>query len=261
MKQAKSLVVMLLLAALLLAACGGGAPAPAAEDVVGEAAEEVAEETVYEPLPDEAYEPVDYQLYPAPEGGYVGDVMPFVTEDGTLELYYLFDTDSNGQGYHPIYKYSTDDLCGYEDHGMVLSYGMMSDPDPALGTGCVMQDADGLYHLFYTGHNDTGNGGMGNVGYCTTKGAVEMLTKAFAADLRPNIQVNAIGPNITYTPMMVGLLPPDEETRNKIADGLPARRIGYEIDVVGVALFLASAASDMVTATTIYPDGGLVATS
>ena len=75
------------------------------------------------------------------------------------------------------------------------------------------------------------------------------------------IQVNAIGPNITYTPMMVGLLPPDEETRNKIADGLPARRIGYEIDVVGVALFLASAASDMVTATTIYPDGGLVATS
>lgn len=106
-----------------------------------------------------------------------------------------------------------------------------------------------------------GNGGMGNVGYCTTKGAVEMLTKAFAADLRPNIQVNAIGPNITYTPMMVGLLPPDEETRNKIADSLPARRIGYEIDVVGVALFLASAASDMITATTLYPDGGLVATS
>ena len=161
MRKHSYLLALLLILALLLAACGGGAPAPAAEDVVGEAAEEVAEETVYEPLPDEAYEPVDYQLYPAPEGGYVGDVMPFVTEDGTLELYYLFDTDSNGQGYHPIYKYSTDDLCGYEDHGMVLSYGMMSDPDPALGTGCVMQDADGLYHLFYTGHNDTGNGGKG----------------------------------------------------------------------------------------------------
>ena len=161
MRKHSYLLALLLILALLLAACGGAAPAPAAEDVVGEAVEEVAEETVYEPLPDEAYEPVDYQLYPAPEGGYVGDVMPFVTEDGTLELYYLFDTDNNGQGYHPIYKYSTDDLCGYEDHGMVLSYGMMSDPDPALGTGCVMQDADGLYHLFYTGHNDTGNGGKG----------------------------------------------------------------------------------------------------
>ena len=105
------------------------------------------------------------------------------------------------------------------------------------------------------------NGGNGNVPYNTTKGAVEMLTKAFAADLRPNIQVNAIGPTITYTPMMVGLLPPDEETRNNIAKDLPAMRIGYEIDVVGPAIFLGSAASDMVTATTIYPDGGLVATS
>lgn len=105
------------------------------------------------------------------------------------------------------------------------------------------------------------NGGNGNVPYNTTKGAVEMLTKAYAADLRPNIQVNAIGPTITYTPMMVGLLPPDETVRNNIAGTLPAQRIGYEIDVVGPAIFLASAASDMVTATTIYPDGGLVATS
>lgn len=105
------------------------------------------------------------------------------------------------------------------------------------------------------------NGGNGNVPYNTTKGAVEMLTKAFAADLRPNIQVNAIGPTITYTPMMVGLLPPDENVRNGIAAALPAQRIGYEIDVVGPAIFLASAASDMVTASTIYPDGGLVATS
>ena len=105
------------------------------------------------------------------------------------------------------------------------------------------------------------NGGGGNVPYNTTKGAVEMLTKAFAADLRPNVQVNAIGPTITYTPMMVGILPPDENVRNGIAGDLPAQRIGYEIDVVGPAIFLASAASDMVTATTIYPDGGLVATS
>lgn len=105
------------------------------------------------------------------------------------------------------------------------------------------------------------NGGGGNVPYCTTKGGVEMLTKAYAADLRPNIQVNAIGPTITYTPMMVGILPPDENVRNGIAGALPAQRIGYEIDVVGPAIFLASAASDMVTATTIYPDGGLVATS
>ena len=103
------------------------------------------------------------------------------------------------------------------------------------------------------------NGGNGNVPYNTTKGAVEMLTKAFASDLRPNIQVNSIGPTITYTPMMVGLLPDDENIRDGFAKSLPAMRIGREIDVVGPAIFLASPASDFVTGSTIYPDGGLTA--
>ena len=102
-----------------------------------------------------------------------------------------------------------------------------------------------------------GNGGMGNVGYCATKGAVEMLTKAYASDLGPDIQVNAIGPTITYTPMMVGLLPDDETARNNIAAAMPAKRIGYPNDCKGPAIFLASAASDFVTGSTIYPDGGL----
>ena len=110
---------------------------------------------------DEPYEPVDYNLYPIPKDAYVGDTMPFVTEDGQLELYYLYDTDHNGQGYHPIYKYSTKDLLSYQDHGLVLNYGLMQDPDPAIGTGSVVQDKDGKYHLFYTGHNDVGNGGKG----------------------------------------------------------------------------------------------------
>ena len=138
MRKLSSILALFLTLVLLLSACGGT-----------------------QSIPDEPYAPVDYTLYPAPEDAYVGDTMPFVTQDGTLELYYLYDTDHNGQGYHPIYKYSTKDLCGYEDHGMVLNFGSMSDPDPAIGTGSVLQDREGLYHLFYTGHNDIGNGGLG----------------------------------------------------------------------------------------------------
>ena len=167
MRNRHYLLALLLMLALLLSACGGassdssaGVDGNLAEDLTEDQAEE-AEEGLAEGLPDEPYEAVDYKLYPSPEGGYVGDVMPFVTEDGSLELYYLYDTDRNGQGYHPIYKYSTADLCGYEDHGMVLNYGTMDDPDPALGTGSVLQDPDGLYHLFYTGHSPLGNGGKG----------------------------------------------------------------------------------------------------
>ena len=158
MLKRHSLIALFLILSLLLSACGSAA-APAGN--LAETAGEVPAESSYERLPDEAYEAVDYTLFPAPEGGYVGDVMPFVTDDGTLELYYLYDTDHNGQGYHPIWKYSTEDLCGYEDHGMVLNYGQMSDPDPALGTGSVLKDPDGLYHLFYTGHTSLGNSGKG----------------------------------------------------------------------------------------------------
>jgi NAD(P)-dependent dehydrogenase (short-subunit alcohol dehydrogenase family) len=103
------------------------------------------------------------------------------------------------------------------------------------------------------------NGGGGNVGYCATKGAVDMLTRAYASDLRPNIQVNAIGPTITYTPMMVGILPDDPEVRNHLADAMPAMRIGTPEDCVGPAIFLASAASDFVTGQILYADGGLTA--
>ena len=138
MRKNQSLFALILVLSVLFAACSGP-----------------------KTLPDEPYTPVEYKLYPCPEGAYVGDTMPFVTDDGTLELYYLYDTDHNGQGYHPIYKYSTTNFCGYVDEGMALNYGMMSEPDPALGTGSVMEDQNGLYHLFYTGHNDSGNSGRG----------------------------------------------------------------------------------------------------
>ena len=98
----KSVLAFFLITALLLSGCGSAA-APAQEP----AAEQ------YERIPDEPYEAVPYALYPAPEGGYVGDVMPFVTEDGILEIYYLYDTDHNGQGYHPqsYARYSSNRRC------------------------------------------------------------------------------------------------------------------------------------------------------
>ena len=35
-------------------------------------------------LADEPYEAVSYELYPAPEDAYVGDTMPYVTDDGGI---------------------------------------------------------------------------------------------------------------------------------------------------------------------------------
>ena len=105
-----------------------------------------------------------------------------------------------------------------------------------------------------------GNGdAAGASGYCITKGAVNMLTKTYASALGPDIQVNAIGPTLVYTPMMVGRLPDDPEKRNAMAAAMPAQRIAYPEDCKGPAIFLASEASNFVTGSTIFVDGGLTA--
>lgn len=103
----------------------------------------------------EQYVSVPYSLYPTSENAWVGDVMPMADEDG-LQLYYLYDTDHNGPGYHPIYKFSTSNFYEYSDDGLVIPYGNSAeDPDRAVGTGSVLKAQDGRYHCFYTGHNDS----------------------------------------------------------------------------------------------------------
>lgn len=109
------------------------------------------------------------------------------------------------------------------------------------------------------GARAVGSGGMGNVGYCATKGAVDMLTRAYASDLGPDIRVNAIGPTVTYTTMLAGLFASAEEANEKFGAHTPLQRIGVTEDCVGPAIFLASAASDFITGQILYPDGGLTA--
>ncbi|MDR2530524.1 MAG: SDR family oxidoreductase [Oscillospiraceae bacterium] len=110
--------------------------------------------------------------------------------------------------------------------------------------------------------------GSGNAAYCATKGAVDMLTKQLASEFGPfGVTVNAIGPNITRTPMMVSVFAKRAADANITVDeylaaqgaGYPMRRIGEPEDIVGTAVFLASPASDYMTGNILYPDGGLTA--
>ena len=110
--------------------------------------------------------------------------------------------------------------------------------------------------------------GAGNAGYCATKGAVDMLTKQLASEYgQYGITVNAIAPNIVPTPAMVSVFEMRakeagisvEEYLKKQGEEIPMRRIGSAEDLIGTAVFLASAASDYMTGTTLYIDGGLTA--
>jgi NAD(P)-dependent dehydrogenase (short-subunit alcohol dehydrogenase family) len=106
---------------------------------------------------------------------------------------------------------------------------------------------------------------MGHVGaprrtvYCTTKHAVEGLTKAAAVELAPHgVRVNSVAPTFVHTPMTAGFLA-DESFRAEVEDQIPLGRIGRVEDVTGAVLYLASDASALVTGTSLRVDGGWTA--
>lgn len=92
--------------------------------------------------------------------------------------------------------------------------------------------------------------------YAASKGGVAQLTKALSNDWAGrNIQVNAIAPGYMATEMNTALI--NDEGRNKeILGRIPAGRWGTPDDMKGLAVFLASEASDYITGAVIPVDGG-----
>lgn len=93
--------------------------------------------------------------------------------------------------------------------------------------------------------------------YSITKGGMLMMVKSLALELAEhNIHVNAISPGAILTDMNRKHLT-DPPRRERLLSQIPMKRIGDPEDIVGAAVFLASAESNYVTGTTIYVDGGL----
>jgi glucose 1-dehydrogenase len=94
--------------------------------------------------------------------------------------------------------------------------------------------------------------------YSITKGGLLMLVKSLALELAEhNIFVNGISPGAILTDMNRAHLT-DPPRRDRLLANIPLKRIGDPQDIVGAAVFLASAESNYVTGTTIYVDGGLL---
>ncbi len=95
--------------------------------------------------------------------------------------------------------------------------------------------------------------------YTATKGALRNLTKAMCAEwARDGIQANGIGPGYFATELTEPLRA-DAEFDAWLRARVPAGRWGDPSELVGAAVFLASAASDFVNGQVIYVDGGLTA--
>lgn len=89
-----------------------------------------------------------------------------------------------------------------------------------------------------------------------SKGAIEGLTRALAAEFAPSIRVNAIAPSLTDTPLASNLLSTDEK-REANAQRHPLKRIGSPNDIAQTALFLLSDKSSWITGQVMHVDGGM----
>jgi 2-deoxy-D-gluconate 3-dehydrogenase len=93
--------------------------------------------------------------------------------------------------------------------------------------------------------------------YAASKGGIVQLTKSCAsAWARDNIQVNSILPGWIDTELTQGARREIPGLHENVLRRTPAGRWGSIDDFRGIAVFLASAASDFITGATITVDGG-----
>ena len=93
--------------------------------------------------------------------------------------------------------------------------------------------------------------------YNISKAAVVMLTKVLAKEMAgSNVQVNTLAPGLIKTDFSKALWE-DESVYNEIIKAIPQARMGEPDDISGMALYLASEASDFITGSMFVVDGGL----
>ena len=124
--------------------------------------------------------------------------------------------------------------------------------------------------LAYPALKASGNGKVINIGsmmsifgasfataYAASKGGIVQYTRACANAWAPdNIQVNAILPGWIDTDLTAAAKKQIEGLNERVLARTPAGRWGNPGDFAGIAVFLASAASDFVTGAAIPVDGG-----
>lgn len=89
-----------------------------------------------------------------------------------------------------------------------------------------------------------------------SKGAIEGLAKALAAEFAPTIRVNCIAPSLTDTPLAEKLLNTEEK---KVANAQrhPMKRLGNPEDLAHMTEFLLSEKSSWITGQVLHVDGGI----
>ncbi|MBS05163.1 MAG: hypothetical protein CMQ24_20995, partial [Gammaproteobacteria bacterium] len=151
----------------------------------------------------------------------------------------------------------TPDQLTEEDFDLVFSINVRSLLMLTLGLGPSMIERGGGSVINISSIASL-RGPLGRVAYAGTKGAVDGMTRALAADWGPSgIRVNAICPGLIATAIW-------EDNRNNIPglieqleEQIALKRWGDGDDIADVVLFFASDASRYMTGEVVAVDGGM----
>jgi len=93
--------------------------------------------------------------------------------------------------------------------------------------------------------------------YSASKGGLDALTRVMAVEWAPHgIQANAISPTYINTPLVEQVLKEEPERLEFIKRRTPMARLGRAEELMGLTIFLASSASDLMTGQSLCIDGG-----
>lgn len=121
----------------------------------------------------------------------------------------------------------TDDRLGFREHrGRVINVSSSTSETPSPGIGF----------------------------YGVAKAGLSHLTRTLAAELAPDIRVNAVAPAVVRTKFSAALY---ETNEAEVAERYPLGRIGEPGDIAAAIAYLASSDADWVTGRVLTLDGGL----
>ena len=132
----------------------------------------------------------------------------------------------------------------------------------AFGTYLIEHERPGKV-LFMSSVRGRHGNNSGYTAYCTSKGAVDSLTRVLATEWgRYGITVNAIAPTVFRSNLTAWIFADDERgaaVRARNLTRIPLGRLEEPEDMIGAALYLLSPASDFCSGQVLYVDGGYTA--